>query len=400
MQRKAGITGSAALALAACIAPASSWALFNDTVEVWVSETVNYDSNVFRISKRLDPGAAIASRQRHDTFLTTAIGATADIPVSLQRYQFSLGWYDARYRTFEDLDHRGHSLRGAWLWAITPRITGEISYNRSEALASFANIQGRRPDMVTQRMALANAAWMVLPSWRLHGAANWGEARHTGELRVNDIELEALEAGVSYVTAQENRVGLAVRGERGRNPNDFAIGGIPFNNEYEQASVGVQGRWVISGLSRFDGRIDYTKREYERFTDRDYSGMTFNFTHTYTPTGKFTIATIAQRDVAPLVDITSSFVLVTGITVRPDWAVTEKINVRGHFAYARWEYFGVEPITPDYEHRVKTAGVTIMYRPTRRIALSGGVAREERSSSLNNADYKVDTAFIEGRIGF
>jgi len=399
LQHISGGIGRAVL-VAALVAACPSWALWDDKLEVFAQETVTHDSNIFRLPAASDPCISINSCSKDDTIYTTALGFILDVPYSLQRFQASYTWLDHRYRRFDDLDHQGHVGRAAWLWSVTPRLTGELSYDDREGLASFANIQGRRPDMVTQRMALANAAWMVLPSWRLHGAANWGEARHTGELRVNDIELEALEAGVSYVTAQENRVGLAVRGERGRNPNDFAIGGIPFNNEYEQASVGVQGRWVISGLSRFDGRIDYTKREYERFTDRDYSGMTFNFTHTYTPTGKFTIATIAQRDVAPLVDITSSFVLVTGITVRPDWAVTEKINVRGHFAYARWEYFGVEPITPDYEHRVKTAGVTIMYRPTRRIALSGGVAREERSSSLNNADYKVDTAFIEGRIGF
>ena len=377
-----------------------SWALLDDKLEVFAQENVTYDSNVFRLPGASDPCISISSCAKDDTIFTTGLGFALDVPYSLQRFQLGYTFLDVRYRRFDDLDHEGHVGRAAWLWSFTPHVTGELSYEDEKGLASFANIQGRRPDMVTRRMALANAAWMVLPSWRLHGAANWGEARHTGELRVNDIELEALEAGISYVTAQENRLGVAARVEEGRNPNDLVVAGLPFNNEYEQKSVGIQGRWVISGLSRFDGRLDYTKREYERFTDRNYSGATFNLTHTYTPTGKLTIATVAQRDVAPLEDITASFVLVTGITIRPDWAVTEKINVRGHFAYARWEYFGVAPFAADYEHRVKTAGVTVMWRPTRRIALSGGVAREERSSSLTNADYKVDTAFIEGRIGF
>jgi hypothetical protein len=241
---------------------------------------------------------------------------------------------------------------------------------------------------------------MVSPSWRLHGAANWGEARHTGDLKVNDVELEAIELGVSYVTAQENRLGVAVRKEQGRNPNDFVIGGLPFNNKYDQESVGIQGRWVVTGLSRFDGRLDYTKREYDRFSDRNYSGPTFSLAHTYTPTGKLTIATIISRDVAPLEDVTASFVLVTGITVRPDWAITEKLNLRGNFGYAKWEYFGVEPFAADYEHRVKLASLSLMWRPTLRIAVSGTLGTERRTSSLSNADYKVDTAAIEARIGF
>jgi hypothetical protein len=157
---------------------------------------------------------------------------------------------------------------------------------------------------------------------------------------------------------------------------------------------------VVTGLSRLDGSLYYTKREYERFTERDYSGPTFNLTHTWTPTGKFTMATVLSRDIAPLEDVTASFVLVTGITLRPDWAITEKVNLRGTLAYARWEYFGVEPFAADYEHRVKTAAATLMWRPTRRIALSGTLAHERRTSTLSNADYKVDTASIEARIGF
>ncbi|HEX5129824.1 MAG TPA: XrtB/PEP-CTERM-associated polysaccharide biosynthesis outer membrane protein EpsL [Usitatibacter sp.] len=388
--------------LAAAVATAfPSWALWDDKLEVFAQENITRDSNVFRLPDDTDPCVAINSCSRDDTIYTTSLGFLFDIPYSLQRWQLSYTWYDARYQRFEDLDHDGHIARAAWLWALTPQLTGEISYNDQEGLASFANIQGRRPDMVTQRMALANAAWMMLPSWRLHAAATWAEARHTGEeQRVNDIELEALEAGISFVTATENRIGVAARVENGRNPNDFTVGGLLFNNEYEQRSAGIQARWVITGLSRLDGTLYYTKREYENFSDRNYSGPTFNLTHTWTPTGKFTMATILSRDIAPLEDVTSSFVLVTGITVRPDWAITEKINLRGHFAYARWEYFGVQPFQADYENRVKTAGATLMWRPTRRIALSGTLAREYRTSTLSNADYKVDTASVEARIGF
>ena len=399
MRRVTGAFGRSILA-AALVSALPSWALWDDKLEVFAQENITRDSNVFRLPAASDPCIAINSCDKDDTIYTTSLGFIFDIPYSLQRWQLAYTWYDARYRRFDDLDHNRHIARAAWLWSVTPSLTGEISYEDEKGLASFANIQGRRPDMVTQRMALATAAWKLVPSWRLHAAANWGEARHTGELRVNDIELEALEAGISYVTAQENRLGVAVRAENGRNPNSFNVGGIAFNNEYEQKSVGIQGRWVVSGLSRFDGRLDYTKREYDRFPERNYSGPTFEVSHTWTPTGKFTMATVAQRNVAPLEDVTASFVLVTGIMLRPDWAITEKINLRGHAGYSRWEYFGAEPFQQDYEHRVKTIGVSLMYRPTRRIALSGSLGREERTSSLQNADFKVDTASFEARIGF
>jgi exopolysaccharide biosynthesis operon protein EpsL len=387
--------------LAACVAAAfPAHALWEDKVEVFAAENVTYDSNVFRLSKNIDAGGVIGDPKRSDDIFTTSLGFTLDVPYSLQRWQASYTWYDANYRHFNDLDHRGYTGRAAWLWSISPELTGDLTYQQARGLASFANIQGRRPDLVTAKMAEASAAWMMTASWRLHGTVTGTETEHTGVRAINDLEARSAETGLSYVNAQENRIGVAVRGERGKNPHETIVAGIPFDNSYDQASIGVQGRWTVTGLSRLDGRLDYTRRRYDEFSSRNYSGPTFNVTHTYTPSGKLTIATVLSRDIAPLEDITSSFVLVTGIAVKPDWAVTEKINVRPVLGYSRWEYFGDGILSQDYEHRVKNIGVSVVWRAARHISLSGGVGREVRTSSLVNADYKVDTAMVEAHVGF
>ena len=399
MRLKTGISGSTLL-LAAALAPLPSWALFSDNFEIFAAENVTYDSNVFRLSDSLDSAQAIGSSKRGDTIFNTSIGFALNVPVSLQRFQLGYVWFDSRYRTFKDIDHRGHTARAAYLWAITPRLTGEIAYQEQETLASFANIQGRRPDLVTSRMALANGAWMATPSWRLHADLNATQVEHSENRALNDLETGSAEVGVDYVTAQENRIGVAVRGERGRTPDERLLFGLPFDNEYTQTGVGVQGRWVLTGHSRLDGRVDYTRRKYEQVSQRNYAGPTFRATYTWTPTGKITVAATAQRDIAPLEDITTSFVLVTGLTIRPDWAITDKINIRGNFAYSKWDYRGDPLLSLDFEHRVRTAGVSVLYRPATRIAITGGIARETRTSTLANGDYKVDTATIEARIGF
>ena len=399
MRHKTGVSGSTLL-LAAALAPLPSWALFNGTLEVFAAENVTYDSNVFRLSPSLDSNQVIGSSKRSDIIFTTSLGFSLIVPVSLQRFQLSYVWFDSRYRTFKDIDNRGHTARAAYLWAITPRLTGELSYQEQESLASFANIQGRRPDLVTSRMAVANAAWMATPSWRLHSDLNATQVEHSENRALNDLETASAEVGVAFVSAQENRIGVAVRGERGRAPDERLLFGLPFDNEYTQTGVGVQGRWVVTGHSRFDGRADYIRRQYEQVSQRNFSGPTFRATYTWTPTGKITVATTLLRDIAPLEDITTSFALVTGLTVRPDWAVTDKINVRGNFGYARYEYRGDPALGLDFEHRVRTAGVSVHYRPATRIAISGGVARETRSSTLANGDYKVDIATLEARIGF
>ena len=400
MRRANGVFGSTLIAAALC-APAQSWALLGDKLEIFASENVTYDSNVFRLSRNVDPFTVAGTNERADWVSTTGVGFNFNLPVSLQRFEAEYTLFKAKYDRFSDLDHEGRSGRAVWHWAVTPRITGDVGYQEQRALASFANIQGRRPDLVTSRAAFADGAWFVTPSWRVHGATAAAQTEHRDpERRPNDLETTAAEAGLSYVTAQENRVGLAVRGERGHSPNETVFFGLPFRNDYRQAGAGVQFRWVVTGLSRFDGRADWTQRTYEQFTQRNYSGPTARITYTYTPTGKITVASILQRDIAPIEDITTRFVLVTGLTVRPDWAVSDKINVRGLFGYSKWDYRGDALLGQDFEHRVKTAGVSVFYRPTQHILVSGGVAREARTSSLPAGDYEVTTAFIEGRIGF
>jgi len=387
------------LAAAIALAPLPSWAVFNDHLEVFAQENVTHDSNIFRLSDNLDP-ASVGATHKGDDIFTTGLGFLFDYPVSLQRFQLGYTWVDSRYRDNKDLDHRGHAARAAWLWSITPHITGDATYQEEKTLASFANIQANRPDLITSRLAEANAAWMVTPSWRVHGRVDGGTTEHTDTTSFENLRAVSAETGLSYVTAQENRVGVAVRAEQGKSPDEQVVDGILFDNKYTQWGAGVQARWVITGHSRFDGRLDYTRRTYEQFTQRNYSGPTFAATYTWTPTGKITVATTASRDAAPLQDTNTSFVLVTALAIRPDWQITDKVSLRGNLQYAKWDYHGDPALGLDYEHRVKAGGIALLYRPFERVSITGAYQHERRTSTLVNADYKVDTASIEARIGF
>jgi hypothetical protein len=214
---------------------------------------------------------------------------------------------------------------------------------------------------------------------------------------------------LSYQNAAENRVGVSFRHAEGESPEP-SIAGLPVNNAYKQDGVGVVGRWQLTGLSRFDGRVDYVKRKYEQFRERDYTGPSARVTWTYVPTGKLTFATSLYREIAPLDEIQTSFVLATGVSVRPRWDVSAKIAVLGNLEYARWDYRTALPVLPGstipatlpdrYEQRTKTAGVSVVWRPFTRVLLQAGILREVRSSDLAFADYTANVFSVEGRIGF
>jgi exopolysaccharide biosynthesis operon protein EpsL len=383
------------------LTPLPAAALLNDRVEVFAAENVTYDSNVFRLSPSLDPLTTVGHDQRSDWVSSTQLGVTADVPWSLQRFQASYTWFTNRYHRFRELDFDGHNGRAAWLWSVTPHLTGDVGYTDNLALANFANILGARDrDVLRTKQGFADAVWFPVASWRIHGGAAEVQQRHDNPVqRLNDIDSTTGVAGVSYVTPADDRLGVEGRVEHGRTPHDDIRGG-PFDNGYRQHSVGVVGHWVVTGHSTLDGRVDEVKREYDQNSSRDFTGPTFRVAYTWAPTGKIKVVSTVFRDVGPIADVQSaSFVLVRGVSVRPAWSITDKITVGADAEYNIWDYRG-DVVNGTFSHRVRTFGATAYYQATQKIQLSGAYTHELRTSTIAAADYKDDIFTITARIGF
>jgi exopolysaccharide biosynthesis operon protein EpsL len=371
-------------------------ALFNDQVEIWAAENVTHDTNVFRISDNLGP-SAIGTTQLHDTIYTTHLGITAGIELSQQRLEAAYTWYDSRYRFFKDLDYTGYTVRAAWNWKYD-QLSGVAAYNESQGLSSFSNIQAREKDLVLTRTADFRAQWRATPRWTPNARITAAQTEHDNlQRRVNDIEAAAFELGLSYATPLDNTFGVLARFERGRSPH----GDLPeaLQNEYDQGSIGGTVTWNLSGHSRFDGRVEYVRRNYVRFSERDYDGPLFSGIYTWTPTAKTKVSMAALRQVGPPEDVTTSFVLVTGGYIRPQWEATPKIIVQGNLEYNVWDYKG-NPVGGDFTHRQRLIGASVQWKPFQRVFIQAGYNRESRTSTLINGDYDVDVYFIEGRVGF
>ena len=394
---------AAILASLAASAPLPAAALLEDRVEVFAAENVTYDSNVFRLSKDVDPQQVIGSDQKSDFISTTSAGVNLDLPYSLQRFQANFTWFANRYDRFDQLNFNGHAARAAWLWAVTPKLTGDLGYTDTQSIANFATKPGptsREKDVLRTKQAFANGVWFPVASWRIHaGAAAIDQAHSDPGQQFNDIETATGVAGVSYVTAADSRLGVEGRFERGRTPHD-ELRGTPLDLAYHQDSAGVVGHWVATGHSTLDGRIDWVRRDYDQRSSRDWSGPTFRVAHTWTPTGKITVASSIYRDIGPVADVQSgSFVLVKGAAVKPSWALSDKVTIAGDAEYNIWEYRG-DVLLGDYTHRVRTFGVNAAYRATRKILLTAGYVYEYRTSTAALADYKDNVVTVSARVGF
>jgi exopolysaccharide biosynthesis operon protein EpsL len=391
---------AAAAAAIALAVPAPAWALFQDHLEIWAAENLTHDSNVFRISDRQSP-TVIGALKLSDTISTTHLGVTADFPISQQRLQASFDAFASRYRNFKDLDNDGHTARAQWMWGLMNKLNGTLGYSEAKGLASFANIQSRTPDRISTRQTWLTGVWQVNPSWRASGGIGAEQNKHSDlSRRLNDIEKTAADLGLAFVTPAETSIGLVARAETGRLPTATSINGVAFDNNYRQYGSGATLAWVATGHSRFDGRAEWVRRTYEQATRRNYSGPIGRALYTWTPTGKLTIVGAATRDFGPADDVQSSFVLVKGSYIRPQWTLTDKITIQGNLEY-NVSYYRADPLTGlSFVHHERLYGASITYRPLPKFLLSAGVNRDTRFSTLPLGDFDVTVAFIEGRIGF
>lgn len=397
---------NAAIAGACFLMPvASAFALRDDKLTLFAEEKVTHDDNVFRISKDLDPAATIGSPSKADTYRTTSVGLNLDAPVSRQRFQGGYTWSDNRYNRFSDLDYAGHDARAIWLWQIGNDLNGRLGYTETLSLASFAYIQARTPDLLKTRQAFLNAAYLVTPRWRVQtGVGELKQMNSDPARRTNDVNILNTDVAVSYVTPANTSVGLSARVEDGRFPNREIVAGSPFDNAYRQYSGGIVADWTITGASHVSARADRISRRYSQLSQGDFDGNTAHAEYDWKPTGKFSFAAVVRRDISPYQDIRSSFVLVKGVTLHPTFNATEKIDVSATLDYNILDYLGdpglVSGVAPNRSDRVRSATLTVSYRPIRAVTLQISAQRESRSSNVVLADYLVNVVSASVRIAF
>ena len=399
----------AAIIIAGVLVPATdAVALWDDKLELFASQTLTRDDNVFRISS-LVPAAVLGSSSKGDTYYTTSLGFNLDVPVSRQRFQGGVTWSKTRFDRFTILNWDGYQGQGTWLWQLGNDISGQLGYTDTFVLASLANIQSgvqsSTPNFLTRRRAFFNAAYMLTPRWRLRGEA--GRFTQSNELparRLNDTGIDSVDLTVSYVTPASNQIGFGVRAEDARLPNREFVAGDFFDNSYRQQNVAAVADWILGGSSRVNARVGSIRRSYAQLPQRDFEGATFHAGYDWSPTGKLILSASAQKDISSTEEILIGFVLVKGVALQPTLRLTDKLNIAALLDYSDREYRSdpalVLAAVPNRTDHVRSAAVTISYRPIRTVALQMSLLHQTRSSMVAFGDYAANVVSMSARIGF
>ena len=383
---------------ASLVAPATNaFALLGDRLELFAAETFTYDSNLLRISKSANAFGTIGSNSLSDIYLTTSAGFNLNVPVGRQLFVGGFAINRVDYDRFSDLSYTGFEGRGIWFWQVGNSLSGQVGFTDTRSQATFVNFTARIKDQVTTQTGFANASYLVNPYWQLRAAVDGLHQDHGEVTRQDqDINVTGTEGGINFISRRGNTIGLLLRSEDGRYPNRQI--GI-FDNAYTQKTASIVLDWTITPASRVSGRIGHTRRDFDTLSNRDFSGGVGRVVYDWTPGGRFSLSTIAQRDISVYEDIRTSFVLVTGVALRPSYRIDDKLSLGGIADVSKRQYLG-DPTGATRTDKVHTVGVTATWLPTRSTSVISSLTYETRSSDVQFSDYQAWVFFVRGRIAF
>jgi exopolysaccharide biosynthesis operon protein EpsL len=376
-----------------------------DTAKItpFIEETVTTDDNVFRISNQLAPLPAIGFSSRGDTYRTTSAGLSADLPVSLQRFEATLTYNSYRYDRFHELDYDGYDLRGSWLWQIGRDLSGQVGVAESYSLTPFSETLGVMPNRLHLREEFAKGSWLVTPDWKLYAAGDdLNQSNSTGQY--NNVTVDSVEASLSRAGGTGNWFGLDTRYESGHYPvpQVILIGAPGVDNGYSQYGFGVVVDFGADTPSHVVARADRITRHYDQVTVRNFDRTTGRLEYTWTPDVKVSVSAIAERDISPYEYIHSSIVMVRGVTLRPIWHATDMLDLSADLAWLERTYLSDPAVAlgaaVPRDDGVRSLSVILAYHPVTWFTAQLSFLHENRASNLAFGGYAADVAWLKVRL--
>ncbi|MCW5603557.1 MAG: putative exosortase B-associated extracellular polysaccharide biosynthesis transporter EpsL [Burkholderiales bacterium] len=376
-----------------------------DVVDVVVGGSVTHDSNLFRLPGFVDPNAVLGRSTKSDTITSTHLGLRVDKPYAQQRFQLDLTGTMHRYDNFSHLDYNAFDYRGAWLWHLTPRLSGSLGAARTQTLVPFEDfvVLSQQRNVRDNENQHFNVDWSAGGGWHLlGGVSRYRQSSEAPFLAEADFSLLDYEAGVRHEFASGNAVTFIQHVRHGDYVNRVADPVNVLDSTFRENESEMRLKWRIGGNSVLDGRVGWRDRNHDNFPARDFSGLVGELGYHWTPAGKLRFYLSLKRDIDAVVDVASSYRTNNTISFTPAWQLTEKTRLSLRFDRIESDFDGAVaslpgPLRRDRLHSVRLAAD---WMPRRNISLSTGLQTAERSSNTPTAEFDNSTVYLRAGLRF
>ncbi len=358
----------------------------NSPYYVGVSQTFGHESNLLRLNE----GVTVPSGySRADTLSSTALLAGIDQPIGRQRVKGDLSLRHNRYSDNDRFNNQSYSANLALDWATVNRLSGTLSGGATRALSSF-NLQevgflSAKNFEDTQTLD-ASVQLGVVTQYSLLASVGHREVSNSLErdaVQARNFKQDTGSLGVRWQPSSLLILGVGLRTTKGsypkfgRNPLDNSF----LTDSYTRNDVDLTAYYQPTGLSTLSARLSSGKTDYDRASQRNFSGLTGSLIWGWQATGKLRVNTSLSRDTGQDSYVVSSITntpttadysrVNTTLRVGTDWALTSKVAVTSSVATSQRDLVSSLPaqlgqnVNASGRERYTSLAVGARWAPTR-----------------------------------
>ena len=376
-----------------------------DTLNLTVGASLMHDDNLFRLSSDANPQALLGTSQKSDTIRVTTVGLKFAKDYSLQRFELEASLIDYRYKTFDYLDFTASNYAAAWRWALTPRLKGNFTRNRTEALNSFTDYSNYRQQNIRTTTNTRFDGDFELGA-AVHLIAGVAQNEYTNSkifLAEGDSTYDSADFGLRYVF----RSGASVSLVRRQGSGDYTTRNQPiptglYDNGFDQNDTELRAVWPVTAKTRVEGRIAHTERKHDHYAQRDYDGTVGNLSLNWGITAKTSLTATLSRELVSYQTLYSSYYQADRFVIAPYWQISAKTGLRLRYDYSERDYLGAIAAT-SFNGRtdtIKLGSIAFEWAPYSNTLISASLQNEKRSSNKPGQDYDSTMGTVSAQITF
>lgn len=364
-----------------------------DTVNFVAGVSRQHDNNVFKTKNNTES----------ENITSTYAGVRFNKQYSLQRFRANATITNLDYQNFDYLNFTSKSYDAAWLWALTPKLTGIISADRSESLNDFNDFRNSsvRNTRVTQNQQF-QADFAPGGGWHLIAGVSRNTLKNSATFnQVSDFSANSLDVGLKYDLSSGTSITMMNHARKGSYDDRAISQAALLDNGYKEREHEVRLDWLVSAKSQLSFVASYLSRDHDHFSTRDYSGMQGGVTYSWAPTAKIKLLVAMQSNLAAFQSNENSYTRTHIFSITPTYDFSEKIKLRAGLSMSERNFEGDGVVASQgREDEIKSASLGIDWSPTNYVTLGLNLQKSSQDSNIVGLDYDDTTVSASANVLF
>lgn len=317
--------------------PASATPAPDDKFESFVSETIFYDDNVFRLSKDIvnHLHTILGPLLNRDDYINRVSGgAHIHYPFGRQFFDANFQIDDNRFAHNPSLNHTSVKGVAAMRWVMGHRWTGKFGADYSQSMIGFANssFYGKTSfyglDLLKTTGQFVDIRFQLNPRWAVFGGIRWSDIAHSATQRaIYDFHSTSNNVGLSYQTPVGNSLGVESQHTDAQYLHGQSLLLSLQDAAYAENSTNLLIKYRFGEKNQLESSVGYMERKHPRFGFRNFAGEVWRTDLVLAPTAKAKIAVSSWRQLNAYADLDSSYYVSEGYSVTPTLALTAKTQL-------------------------------------------------------------------------